>query len=134
MRLFLILVVLLFSSCTSKEEKARMAVIEQAAEQQRQANIEQAEKDIVKHGRVILACRIAANAKIPVKKERYTAFRTQVVGSKTTGGGKSCWTDVWENVHCNNYKRTKDITQQVPYEETRDANGGKRLFPHCERG
>jgi len=116
-----IILVTLFalSACTSKEERARQDAL-------MKERIEAAEEGIVSFGRVKLSCKRSSKRQIKVKNEKYTAFNTVVTGTKKTGGGEHCWTDVYGNVWCNSYDNTEDITTQVPYEATRDANNSKR--------
>lgn len=110
---------LALAACTSKEERARQHAL-------MQERIKAAEEGIVAFGLVKLTCERASKRHIKVKNEKYTAFKTVVTGTKKTGGGEHCWRDVYGNMWCNSYDNTEDITTQIPYEATRDANISKR--------
>ena len=119
MRLFLIIILILCSSCTSKEERAQNKA-------RWKALYAVAEKEIVQTGRIKLACEIAANAKIHVKKEQYTDYKTEVVGSESWGGQTFCNPNGVGGQYCYTLQDSRDITQEVPYLSTRDANVEKR--------
>ena len=101
----------LMLGCTSQETK----------EQNKEA-VSTLKENAVQYGKIQLACVRAAEKHIPVKKEKYTAFRTVVTDKVKTGSSTHCWRDYYGNLYCNEKEKTKEITTEVPYEATKDVN------------
>ena len=121
MRYFPMIFFVFIASCSTKEEKAerakkRVEVNEYRIEQSRlRENIEK-------------QCSIAADARLPIKNEKYTAYQQVVADTKTTSV-PFCFPPDPISGHsvCDSMTKTKNIYASIPYEATRDGNATKRV-------
>jgi len=120
MRYFLIGILVIMASCTSKEEKAAQVAA-------RAAFVSSMENTFDRRVSILVNCKKAANRHVREKPQQCTKTRSVVVGSKLADSTEYCFPpDMYGNQFCHTDQTTEPVYGSQTYQGTCDANLEKR--------